>query len=87
MVQLDDDRLDNQIRFERYEKERLRQEATKTVAIVNLSNEEPSSKQGTDGDKVGTSQPELNQVEQPREEHPQQPSDLPRAGQTQSEEQ
>ena len=86
IAQLDDDRLDNQIRFESYEKERLRQEATKSEATINLSDEEPSSKQRTDRDKDGKSQPELNQAEPPREEHSPQPP-APRAGQSQSEEQ
>ena len=62
VAQLDDDWMDNQIRFESYEKERLRQEVTKNATIVNQIDEEPSSEQGMDGDKAGTSQPELNQV-------------------------
>ena len=63
MAQLDNDRLDNQIQFESYEKEMLRQEATKNAATVNLNDEEPSSEQGPDGDKSWTSQTELNQAE------------------------
>ena len=59
VAQLDDDRLDNQIQFESYEKERLRQEATKSTTTINLSDEEPSSDQGTDRAKAGTSQPDV----------------------------
>ena len=47
VAQLDDDRLDNQIQFERYERNRLRQEAAKNVPTVNLSDEEPSPEQRT----------------------------------------
>ena len=86
VAQLDDDRLDNQIRFESYEKERLWQEAMQSAATINLSDEEPSSEQRTDRGKAGTSQPDLTQEEQPREEYPQQ-LPAPRAGQQLSEEQ
>ena len=81
VAQLDDDRLDNQIQFESYERNRLRQEAAKNVATVNLSDEEPLPTQRPDGDEVGMSQPESNQAEQP-----QQPP-VPGAGQTPSKEQ
>ena len=64
VAQLDDDRLDNQIQFESYERNRLRQEAAKNAATVNLSDEEPSPKQRPEGDKAGMSQPESNQAEQ-----------------------
>ena len=67
VAQLDDDRLDNQIQFESYERNRLRQEAAKNVATVNLSDEEPSPKQKPDGDEAGMSQPESNQAEQPQQ--------------------
>ena len=85
VAQLDDDRLDNQIWFENYEKERLRQETRKSAAIINLSDEEPSSEQRTARGEAGTSQPDLAQ-EQPREECLQQ-TPAPSAGQQQSEEQ
>ena len=42
--QLDDDQLDTQLRFERYEWERRRQEATKKTATINIRDEEQSSK-------------------------------------------
>ena len=41
VAQIDDDQLDNQVRFERYEKERLQQEATKSAMKINLNDEEP----------------------------------------------
>ena len=63
VAQLDDDRLDNQIQFESYEKDRLRQEAMESAGTVDLSDEEPSLEQRPDGDKAGTSQLESNQVE------------------------
>ena len=85
VAQLDNDRLDNQIRLEKYKKERLRQEATKSAATINLSYEEPSSEQSTDRGKARTSEPDLTQEEQPREEHLQQPP-APRTGQQQLEE-
>ena len=47
VAQLDDDRLDNQIQFESYERNRLRQEAAKNAATVNLNDEEPSPEQRT----------------------------------------
>ena len=72
MVQLDDDRLDNQIRFERYEKERLQQEATKSTATINLNDEAPSSEQRPDGVKDRTSQSDLTREEQPTEQQPEQ---------------
>mgnify|MGYP000246954909 CR=1 FL=1 len=71
MAQLDDDRLDNQIQFESYERNRLRKEAEKSAAIVNLSDGETSPKQGPGGDKAGESQTESKQ----------QPP-IPEAGQT-----
>ena len=64
VAQLDDDQLDNQVRFERYEKERLRQEATKSATTINLSDEEPSSEQRSVRVEAGTSQPDLTQEEQ-----------------------
>ena len=76
VAQLDDDRLDNQIQFESYERNRLRQEATKNAATVNLSDEEPSPKQRPEGDEAGMSQPESNQAGQPQQ------LPVPRAGQT-----
>ena len=76
VAQLDDDRLDNQIQFQSYERDRLQQEPAKNAAIVNLSDEEPSLEQGPDRGKAETSQPESKQVEQPREEPPQQPPAL-----------
>ena len=85
VAQLDDDRLDNQIQFESYERNKLRQEAAKPAAIVNLSDEEPSPKQGPDREKAGMSQPESNPAEQLRDESPQQPP-VSRAGQTPSKE-
>ena len=63
VAQLDDDQLDNQVRFERYEKERLRQEVTKSAATNNLSDEELSLEQRPDRVKAGTSQPDLTQEE------------------------
>ena len=81
VAQLDDDRLDNQIQFESYERNRLRQEAAKNAATVNLSDEEPSPKQRLEGEEAGMSQLESNQVEQR-----QQPL-VPGAGKTPSEEQ
>ena len=50
--QLDDDKLDNQLRFERYEREWRRQEAAKRTAAINISDEEHSSEQTSD--KAGT---------------------------------
>ena len=81
VAQLDDDRLDNQIQFESYERNRLRQEAAKNAATVNLSDEEPSPKQSSEGDEAGMSQTESNQAEQ------QQQPPVPGAGQTPSKEQ
>ena len=78
VAQLDDDRLDNQIQFESYERNRLRQEAAKNAATVNLSDGETSPKQRPEGDKAGESQTESKQVEQQ--------SPIPEAGQTPSEE-
>ena len=74
VAQLDDDRLDNQIQFESYERNRLRQEAAKNAATVNLSDEETSPKQRQEEDKAGESQTESKQAEQ-------QPP-IPEAGQT-----
>ena len=61
VAQLDDDRQDNQIQFESYERNRLLQEATKNTPTVNLSDEEPSPEQGPEGDKAGVSQTESKQ--------------------------
>ena len=72
VAQLDDDQLDNQVRFERYEKERLRQEATKSATTINLSDEEPSSEQRSVRVEAGTRQPDLTQEEQWPEEPEQQ---------------
>ena len=78
MAQLDDDWPDNQIQFESYERNRLRKEAAKSAATVNLSDEETSLKQGPGEDKAGEIQTTLKQAEQ----HP----PIPKAGQTPSEE-
>ena len=56
------------------------------MATVNLSDEEPSSEQGPDGDKAGVSQPESNPAEQLTEESPPQ-LPVPGAEQTPSKEQ
>ena len=72
VVHLDDDRLDNQLWFEKYEWERRRQEAAKRTAAINISDEEQSSEQTPDKADAGTSQPDITQEEQPKEEHPQQ---------------
>ena len=74
MAQLDDDRLDNQIQFESYERNRLRKEAAKSAATVNLSDEETSPKQRPEGDKAGESQKGSKQAEQR--------PPIPEAGQT-----
>ena len=78
VAQLDDDRLDNQIQFESYERNRLRQEAARNAPTVNLSDEEPSPEQRPEGDKARVSQTESKQIEQQ--------SPIPEAGQTPSEE-
>ena len=64
VAQLDDDRLDNQIQFESYERNRLRKEASKNAATVNLSDGETSPKQRPEGDKAWESQTESKQAEQ-----------------------
>ena len=74
VAQLDDDRLDNQIQFESYERNRLRQEAARNAPTVNLSDEEPSPEQRPEGDKARVSQTESKQIEQQ--------SPIPEAGQT-----
>ena len=63
VAHLDDTRLDNKIQFENYERNRLRQDAAKNAATVNLSDEDPSPKQRPEGDEAGMNQPESNQVE------------------------
>ena len=72
VAQLDDEELDNQVRFERYEQERRQEEAAKRTAAINISDEEQSSEQTPDKADAGTSQPDITQEEQPKEEHPQQ---------------
>ena len=64
VAQLDDDRLDNQIQFESYERNWLRKEAAKNAVTINLSDEETSPKQRQEEDKAGESQTESKQVEQ-----------------------
>ena len=86
VAQLDDDQLDNQLRFKRYEWERRQQEAAKKTTMINIDDEEQSSEQKSDKAGTGESQPDLTQEEQPREEHLQQPL-APTAGKQQSEEQ
>ena len=54
VAQLDDDQLDNQVRFEKYEKERRRQEAAKRATTINISDEEQSSKKPPERADVGT---------------------------------
>ena len=78
VAQLDDDRLDNQIQFKSYERNRLQKEAAKSAATINLRDEETSPKQRSGEDKAGESQTKLKQAKQ------QQP--IPEAGQTPSEE-
>ena len=80
VAQLDDNQLDNQIQFESYERNRLRKEAEKSAAIVNLSDGETSPKQGPGEDKAGKSQTELKQAEQqpPIPEAEQTPSEEPK---------
>ena len=86
VAQLDDDQLDNQVRFERYEKERRRQEAAKRAVAINISDEEQSSEQMPDKAVAGTRQPNITKEEQPKEEHLKHPETMG-AGQHQSEEQ
>ena len=78
VAQLDDDRVDNQIQFESYERNRLRKEAAKNAATVNLSDGETSLKPRAEEDKAGESQTESKQTKQ----HP----PIPEAGQTPSKE-
>ena len=58
VAQLDDDRPDNQIEFESYERNRLRKEAAKNAVTVNLSDGETSPKPRPEEDKAGESQTE-----------------------------
>ena len=60
VAQLDDDRLDNPIQFERYERNRLWQEAAKNAATVNLSDEETLPKQRPEGNEARVIQTESN---------------------------
>ena len=69
VAQLDDDKLDNQVRFERYERERRRQEVVKRTAAINISDEEQPSTQTLDKVDIGISQPYITEAEQPKEEH------------------
>ena len=69
VAQLDDDQLDNQLRFEKYERERRRQEVAKKTAAISISDEEPSSEQTPV--KAGGSQPDSTQEEPLKEGHPQ----------------
>ena len=71
VAQLDDDQLDNQLRFEKYERERRRQEVAKKTAAISISDEEPSSEQTPV--KAGGSQPDSTQEEPLKEGHPQEP--------------
>ena len=64
VAHLDDDQLDNQVRFERYEKDSLRQEAMKSVTTINLSDEEPPSEQRSVRVEAGTIQLDLTHEEQ-----------------------
>ena len=71
VAQLDDDQLDNQLRFEKYERERRRQEVAKKTAAISISDEEPSLEQTLV--KAGGSQPDSTQEEPLKEGHPQEP--------------
>ena len=55
--QLDDDELDTQLQFERYERERRQQEAAKRVVAINISDEEQSSEQEPNVAGIGGTQP------------------------------
>ena len=90
IAQLDDDRMDAQIQFESYERSRLRQEAAKQAATVNLSDVESSPLQGPEEDKTGISQPESTptegitkeappQLSVPEQQSEQQPESEPQA--------
>ena len=85
MAQLDDDWPDNQIQFESYERNRLRKEAAKSAATVNLSDGETSPKQGPGEDKAGECQTESKQAEQqpPRREAEQMPLEEPKQSEQQ----
>ena len=71
--QLDDDQLDTQLSFERYERERRQREAAKRTATINISDEEQSSKQMPIKTGTGESQPNITHEEQPKEDHPREP--------------
>ena len=73
MAQLDDDQLDNELRFERYERERRRQDAAKKTATINVSDEKQSSEQMGGGLGIRGSQPDITQEETLKEDQLQEP--------------
>ena len=67
--QLDDDQLDTQLQFERYERERRRQEVARRTAAINISDEEQSSDQAPNEARIGGSQLNKTLEEQPKDEN------------------
>ena len=63
--QLDDNQLDTQLQFERYERERRWQITAKSTATINISDGEQSPEQTPNVARIGGSQPTGTQVEQP----------------------
>ena len=67
--QLDDDQLDTQLRFERYERERRWQEAARRTVAININDEEQSPEQTPTATGTRGSQPNVTQEEQPNEDN------------------
>ena len=63
---LDEDQFENQVQFERYEKERRWQEAAKRPTAIHIRDEDQSSEQVSGKAEGGTSQPDITQEEQPK---------------------
>ena len=81
--QLGDDQLDNQLQFERYERERRRQEAARRTVAINISDKEQSPEQTSNVAGTRGGQPNKAQVEQPNVANPKEPVE---AGRQQQEE-